>query len=425
MMNRIAVLINTTLPTPRWVLILGHWVTFALYAILAVSIARADTSFGSLYIGDPTVGLGVVVIVALVSGFLVGTILTRPVAKAADDLAAGHWATQEVILSGLTDGVLVLDSARRVSYCNRAASALLNIDQSWVIGQNADELGEAFTPALWKLREALRHWPTWHPDPGDRLRFDVEIRGGDLQALEIELFRLGAEGRNTPGFVVLVRDVTSIAQITAFREREKVSMDLHDGIIQSLYALALGLSAKVRAATDRRDVTARDDLHQAIERVDDVIAEARQYILRLRRNQADDRGLRAQLQALATELEGHGLLRPQIKIDPGVAEAFGADATASLIQLIREAVSNAIRHSDATHVTVSVARAGDESVVITVADDGRGFAAVGTRVSNGSGVANMDERARKLGGTLVITSSPGLGTEIRVEIPFASRKLAG
>jgi signal transduction histidine kinase len=311
-----------------------------------------------------------------------------------------------------------------VLFCNRAAGLLLKLDPSVIVGKSADDVAAEFVPALWKIREALRIWAAAPARPNNRLSFDVAATDDNPRAIAVDLFPVGDDTTMPTGLALLVRDVTSSTLLTALREREKVAMDLHDGIIQSLYALALGLSAKERLAQKHRNGQVRQELHFALKRVDRVIADIRQYIARLRLNQTDSRGLEDQLLTVAADFEEHGLPCPQILVDPGISALLGVDARAHVLQIVREATSNAIRHAGATSVTVSFLWRGDEAV-LTVIDDGGGFNSADVHDRTGQGVRNMEERARAIGGSLSISSTPGRGTEVRIEVPMSSGKLAG
>jgi signal transduction histidine kinase len=112
-----------------------------------------------------------------------------------------------------------------------------------------------------------------------------------------------------------------------------------------------------------------------------------------------------------------GAGRPELvrDVDPEAASLIAPEQTAEVVSILREAVSNSVRHGCAKAITLQ-ARRGEESVVLAVQDDGQGFdpAAAG---SQGHGLANMKARAAAMGGSLKITSTPGKGTRILLTVP--------
>jgi signal transduction histidine kinase len=203
-------------------------------------------------------------------------------------------------------------------------------------------------------------------------------------------------------------------------------MDLHDGAIQSLYAVALGLAAHERALLPAAAPTC-EPLRQARAQINAVIQDIRNYIFDLRPQDLTRRGLRAGLEALAEELRINALVRPELTVDAAADDALDPDAAASLLHVAREATANVIRHASATAVQIVLERRNGR-LVLAVHDNGRGFdspngqrdAAPPPSARSGHGLRNMAERARALGGTLQITSAPGAGTVVCLDVPLAA-----
>lgn len=220
--------------------------------------------------------------------------------------------------------------------------------------------------------------------------------------------------------IVMIRFRRYAAQLHArlderHRERERIARDLHDTLLQSIHALVL----RFQLAADRlpRDEPARRDLEDAIERADDVIIEGRNRVAELRGpgdalsdlSPAIDKAGRqlAAMHGFAFELQQRGTPVPLQSL---VAEECFA--------IVREALINAARHADATHVVVAVefARA---QLYLSVTDDGKGMEtslAVTGREGH-FGLAGMRERAARVGATLNLTTAPGQGTMITVYLP--------
>jgi signal transduction histidine kinase len=193
-------------------------------------------------------------------------------------------------------------------------------------------------------------------------------------------------------------------------ERERIARELHDGVIQSLFAVGMGLQAVAPAA----DEVTRQRLERAVLELDQVIGDLRQYIFGLRPGILGSSRLGEALRRLGADFQDRCGVRTVVEVDGEVEERLGAQA-GELLQLAREALSNIGRHAQATSCRVQV-RAGARSTVVTISDDGRGFTVRRAR-GRGQGLQNMRDRARGVGGRLAITSAPGQGARLRLVVP--------
>ncbi len=205
------------------------------------------------------------------------------------------------------------------------------------------------------------------------------------------------------------RDALAAAQ----REREKFSRDLHDGTIQSLYAIQLGLGHTVQKV-EAEPAKARRELAVVRGELDAVIAEIRQFITA----EADagkpvDFG--AVLRALVQRASAGAKAQIEAHCDPGASDRLTGDQAVQLANITREALSNSLRHAKPQRVEIAL-RSDRESVKLEISDDGMGFdPKVPGR--NGVGLVSIASRAKEAGGTLDIQSSPGKGTCIVVRVP--------
>jgi signal transduction histidine kinase len=192
-------------------------------------------------------------------------------------------------------------------------------------------------------------------------------------------------------------------------------MDLHDGVIQSLYGVVLGLGAQQFHAADRDSDAG---VGKAIDGINRVIQEIRNYIFDLRLRDLGDGGLRRGIEVLAEELRINALVQPRVDVTaPDTAErCMGAEAVTSLLYIAREATSNVIRHAGASTVTIRLATI-DHQLVLSIRDNGRGFNPEAGESQLGNGLRNIRDRARAIGGTLSIASRPGQGTTLSVHVP--------
>lgn len=204
-----------------------------------------------------------------------------------------------------------------------------------------------------------------------------------------------------------------LRQLAIQDERERISRELHDGVIQSLFSLGMGLeSARGLLPPDAERVDER--LAAAIDGVDGAIRELRAAIFRMRPHGGTELGLAGGLAELAREYEANALLRPELDVPVGVAARVPASVVPDALAIAREALSNVARHANAATVRIS-AELADSHVQMTVADDGEGFN--GETTSAGQGLANMRERAAALGAQLHIDSGSQHGTRVTVTIP--------
>ncbi|MBI2763561.1 MAG: GAF domain-containing sensor histidine kinase [Chloroflexi bacterium] len=231
----------------------------------------------------------------------------------------------------------------------------------------------------------------------------------------VEMFALHAEIA-----IQNARLHTRIQQLAVLDERLRIGRDLHDGIIQGLYAVALSLEdVPDLMAEDPDDASARID--RAIDRLNTSIGEIRSFIMDLGTDPAGQ-SFGARLAGLTDEL----LLTSggRMAVDHDLADAdriessLSLEATSQLLQIAREALSNALRHSAAERVRLAV-RIDAGQLVLSIEDDGRGFDPAAPRRAGHLGLSNLEERAASIGAALDISSHPGAGTRIIVQLPIS------
>lgn len=210
--------------------------------------------------------------------------------------------------------------------------------------------------------------------------------------------------------------------LALLEERERIAMDLHDGVIQSLYAVALGLGARTRTL-DGNAGELREALRQAMVQMNGIIQEIRNYIFDLRPQELETHGLRSGLEMLAEELRVNGLIHAELELLAETEGLLNGEAGANLLHFAREATANVIRHAQASTVTIRLVRV-DDKLRLTISDNGRGFDRALAERGGGNGLRNMAERARILGGRLAVTTQPGRGTEVRLMVPLGERAVA-
>jgi signal transduction histidine kinase len=203
----------------------------------------------------------------------------------------------------------------------------------------------------------------------------------------------------------------------SLEEKIRLGHDLHDGIIQSLYAVGLTIeSARALLQTDPTEADRR--LEQSRAALNSTIRDVRTYITGLAPDTLRRGSFAHALDALLAELGAGRTVRFDVKVDESATGHLSPEQTLDALQISREAVSNALRHGGASLVTVRVHQGGQE-VCLLVQDNGNGFDPA-TRREGGHGLGNMEARAARLGATVRITSQPGEGTRVVVTLPLQS-----
>lgn len=205
-------------------------------------------------------------------------------------------------------------------------------------------------------------------------------------------------------------------RVAVFEDRDRIARDLHDLVIQRLYATGMSLQGAL-ALIGSREVA--DRVNTAVDALDETIREIRSTIFALQtRQETKQRSLRARVLQVADELEPVLGFPPTLQLGGGLDDQVPEDIGEQLLTALREALSNVARHAAASSVDVQVS-AGPE-LSLTVRDDGAGFQDKGRR----SGLANLEQRATKLGGSLRISSREGGGTELAWRVPQPPRSEA-
>lgn len=201
----------------------------------------------------------------------------------------------------------------------------------------------------------------------------------------------------------------------SLEEKIRLGRDLHDGIIQSLYAVGLTLeSVRGLVRTDPAEADRR--LEQCRATLNGSIRDARTYITGLAPDHLRRTGFATALEPLLHELRSDRDMRFEINVDEDATALLTPDQTIEALQIAREAVSNALRHGGASLVTVRVHK-GDREVCLLVQDNGAGFDPGGRR-DGGHGLGNMRARAERIGATLQVTSHPGEGARVLATLPL-------
>jgi signal transduction histidine kinase len=195
-------------------------------------------------------------------------------------------------------------------------------------------------------------------------------------------------------------------------ERRSISRELHDEIGQSLGALLVDLGRlSATLPSDRPEVKAQlENMKSVAERTVDAV---RNIALLLRPSMLDDLGLVAALEWQGREVSRRSAVEVEVQSE-SVPDNLPDEHKICIYRLVQEALNNAVRYSGAKNVRVTVERSGN-NIMVRVSDDGRGFDPKRVR---GLGILGMEERVKRLSGTLTVDSKPGQGATLVAELPL-------
>jgi signal transduction histidine kinase len=200
----------------------------------------------------------------------------------------------------------------------------------------------------------------------------------------------------------------------AIEDRERLGRDLHDNIIQAIYGIGMRLEGAQRMIKEA-PAEAIAQIRSAIAGLNEVIHDVRTYITGSSRVPRHGDHVHAELVGLLRAIESSGPIRFQLSIDDAAAGQLTPEQAENIVQIAREALSNALRHSGGKQGTLALGLRGDV-VTLEVSDDGVGFGLEAAR-QKGSGLRNMESRARQIGAKLEIRSASGQGTQVLARIP--------
>jgi signal transduction histidine kinase len=210
-------------------------------------------------------------------------------------------------------------------------------------------------------------------------------------------------------------------RLAVFQDRDRIARDLHDLVIQRLFATGLGLAGLARLVV-RPEVAER--LQGFVDDLDQTIRDIRRSIFSLQ-EVPEDMGpvsLRGQLLRTAQEAASPLGFEPRLSFDGPLDTTVPETVRADLLATLREALSNAARHASASTVRVEVSVDGHgDKLDLRVRDDGQG---IDSHAATGSGLANMTERASRWGGTCTLNSAPGSGAELHWSVPLSAPRAA-
>jgi len=329
------------------------------------------------------------------------------------------------VFEGAPDAFLIVDPKGVVVAANDEAERLFQYSAADLVGDSVERLVPA--PSRGRhagLRGAYSADPTKRPMGMGRELF-ARRADGRLVPVEIGLSPVDTEhGRY---ILAVIHDITERRRLRAFgsgvlqgaeEERQRIARELHDDTAQSLAALVLRLQMARRSDdVDKREQMLRE-LHEEIHRASDGV---RRILRGLRPPLLEESGLVTALRAHAKSV----LVESTLKLTFDAAEVdhhLSRDARLAVYRIVQEAVSNILRHAQATRIVIRLSEE-DDVVKLDIEDDGVGFDPEHAEAIEGRGLGllGLMERAAIIGGVARVESSPGEGTRVSVRIPVAGR----
>lgn len=209
-------------------------------------------------------------------------------------------------------------------------------------------------------------------------------------------------------------------EIAVVAERNRIARDLHDGIVQYVYALGLNLEHGLDLVGQDQEGTAAA-LRRAIEQTNHVLSEMRTFIYQLRPIIMKEKEVGQWVLDLCRQFQLATGVAVEASVGPTGGHELSPEISIALFRIIQEALSNIYQHAHARSATLSL-RFDPSSVELRIADDGSGFLPQERRapgIAGGRGLTNIDERVAELGGRLRVDSANGDGTRLEVMIPYS------
>lgn len=219
-----------------------------------------------------------------------------------------------------------------------------------------------------------------------------------------------------------LRLVQQKQKIAILEERERIGMDLHDGVIQSIYGVGLMLE-NARLTAEKTPAKTAVSIHAATEALNATIRDIRSYIMNLKPDKLTHENLVQSMRRLANDFHANTLVPTTFNAKVEHVEALNENQNNTFYLICKEGLSNIAKHAHAKSVTINFTEM-DDRFVLMIIDDGVGFDTEKPRKSTSHGVTNMFTRTHSLSGDIDISSIPNHGTTIVAWLPLGKTKEA-
>jgi signal transduction histidine kinase len=268
-------------------------------------------------------------------------------------------------------------------------------------------------------------WPRAHPDMRSFLGVPIVARGGIIGALYLtDKQGAAAFSEEDERLILLLAAHAAIAienallhersrELNIVEERNRLARELHDSVTQQLFGVVLAAQSAGELLA-RGDGTAADEVERVQALARGAMEELRSVVFELRPASLEAEGLAKVLRKHVDVVRRITTRPPAIELRIAAPPALGAAAAGQVFRIAQEALQNALRHAEAERIEVRLEDGGGR-LLLTVADDGRGFDASAPR--RRLGLTSMEERAAEIGGRLLLDTRPGEGTTVRLDVP--------
>jgi two-component system sensor histidine kinase DevS len=326
------------------------------------------------------------------------------------------------VLEAAPDAMLLTDAHGQILLVNRQTESMFGYERTELLGKAVEEL----VPE--RFRDVHRaHRTRYRAEPRTRAMgagSDLVGRRRDGTEFPVEISLSPLNGPTGLLVVASVRDISerleteeqlrhASEELRLLEDRERIARNLHDNVIQRLFAAGMSMQAIAAMLTTENQAAARR-MDGIIDELDETIRDIRTAIYGLQPQSGRRGGLRHQILRIVEEQQSSLGAEPRVRFD-GLIDAVPDEIAEHLLASLREALSNVARHARATNIEV-VVEAGDE-VTLRVLDDGVGIAET---PSSGYGIGNMVERAASLGGSFRAVPRDGTGTLAEWRVPNGS-----
>ncbi len=339
---------------------------------------------------------------------------------------AGVAVPIDALLSLVPDAALVVDSNGTIVDCNENAERLFKVEKGGLRGRAVEELvPERFRDQHRDHRAGYQKEPSARPMGTGLDLFAVRANGEEFP-VDISLAPVRTESGVMT--IALVRDLSVfLTQVVAEQktigaramasEKDRIARDLHDRVIQRIFAAGMALQGLAGRIVDK---TAKSRVLEVIDELDTTIREIRSSIFELESRPVERFGagssLRERILIEATRAEEGLGFAPSVRFAGPIDVTVGGALADDVVAVVREALSNVAKYAHATRTEVSISVGSDHSgqeVEVVVIDDGIGIG----RVRRSSGLANLQERAKARNGSFSVAKQPEGGTRLDWRVP--------
>jgi two-component system sensor histidine kinase DevS len=328
-------------------------------------------------------------------------------------------AALRTAIDAASDGVLVVDESGTIIFANPMLVSLFGYDPAELIGSPIEMLiPETVRDQHASYRQGYTAKPRTRP-MGSGL--DLKGRHKDGSEFPVEIGLSPVRTEHGTSVIAIVRDVTerrlaadelrrAQERLALVDDRERIARDLHDTVIQRLFAVGLSLQGALIRAGGSAELAERIEL--AVDEIDGTIRDIRSSIFALQSRQGVSGGARDMVLHLGREASRALGFEPHVEFGGLVDTVMTNDVRDQLVPTLREALANIVKHAHATRVSIVVEA--DDDIVLRVTDDGIGIT---DAFAGGHGLANMVERAMLLGGTCILKPGDRGGTVLEWRVP--------